>query len=128
MSMFTVPPGTCGHWKGAYAPVPTFADVKLVPKWLLTADSTLPEQPPAVLLFAAIELHKLETTSYLQHHPPCILVSNYCFSFSQNVNGLTNKITSPGWGEIETLPHVFAEAYPWSRTSFVLKFFSSSHE
>lgn len=52
----------------------------------------------------------------------------YCFIFSQNVSGLTNRTTCPGCGETVTLPHVFAEAYPWSRISFVLKFFSSSHE
>jgi hypothetical protein len=52
----------------------------------------------------------------------------YCFIFSQNVSGLTNRTTCPGCGETLTLPHVFAEAYPWSRISFVLKFFSSSHE
>jgi hypothetical protein len=45
-----------------------------------------------------------------------------------NVSGLTNRTTCPGCGEAVTLPHVFPEAYPWSRTSFVLKFFSSSGE
>src|SRR5580658_5643121 len=58
----------------------------------------------------------------------CIQENAYCFIFSQNVSGLTNRTTCPGCGETVTLPHVFAEAYPWSRTSFVLKFFSSSHE
>jgi hypothetical protein len=41
-----------------------------------------------------------------------ITASNYCFSFSQNVNGLTNRTTCPGCGETVALPHVFAEAYP----------------
>jgi hypothetical protein len=64
----------------------------------------------------------------LAHRIMHLTGSNYCFNFSQNVNGLTNRTTCPGCGETVTLPHVFAEAYPWLRTSFVLKFFSSSHE
>jgi len=54
--------------------------------------------------------------------------NGYCFIFSKNVSGLTNKTTCPGCGVAVTLPHVFAEAYPWSRTSFVLKFLSPSGE
>lgn len=56
------------------------------------------------------------------------LENGYCFIFSKNVSGLTNRTTCPGCGVAVTLPHMFPEAYPWSRNSFVLKFLRSSQE
>ena len=54
--------------------------------------------------------------------------NGYCFIFSMKVSGLTNRTACPGCGVAVTLPHVFPEAYPWSRTFFVLKFLRSSQE